>query len=241
MHRPANTTIFAYTTLAIALAWTPVAWAQSHEHGEKEAPERVGDAYPLNVDPVTGVKLADIDQPVVLLHEGRELRFASEENAEQFKADPDAYLPKVDQLIIEQQTPLYPLDTCVVSGEKLGGDMGEPIDFVFGNRLVRFCCSMCVGTFEKNPAKYLEKINAAVIEKQQADYPLTTCLVSGEKLGEMGEPIDYVSGNRLARFCCPRCVKTFEKNPAHYLVILHRASEHAHGEHGEHKEHDDND
>ncbi len=267
MYRSVSTTIFASTTLAIALAWSPAAWAQgheghaehadhatqpaAHEHGEKEAPKRVGDAYPLNVDPVTGEELAGVDQPVVLLHEGRELHFANEENAEKFKADPEAYLPKIDKLIVEQQKPLYPLETCVVSGEKLGGDMGKPIDFVYGNRLVRFCCPGCIGQFKKDPAKYLKQIDAAVIEQQQEDYPLETCLVSGEKLGgDMGEPINFVSGNRLVRFCCKGCVKTFEKNPAHYLAKLHHEAmhdehadkpdaEHGHSDHSAEHGHDE--
>ena len=57
--------------------------------------------------------------------------------------------------MIEKQQEAYPLDTCLVSGEKLGGDMGEPINYVIGNRLVRFCCPHCVKTFETNPAHYL--------------------------------------------------------------------------------------
>ncbi|MDD3179945.1 MAG: hypothetical protein PHQ04_06280 [Opitutaceae bacterium] len=60
----------------------------------------------------------------------------------------------------------YPLKTCVVSGDELVGDMGEPIDFIHKeaskpDRLVRFCCKMCVPKFKKDPAKYLAKIDEA--------------------------------------------------------------------------------
>ncbi len=61
----------------------------------------------------------------------------------------------------------YPLTTCVVSGESLaGGDMGPPVDYVYKqdgqpDRLVRFCCKMCIGKFKKDPAKYLKQIDAA--------------------------------------------------------------------------------
>ena len=61
----------------------------------------------------------------------------------------------------------YPLTTCVVSGESLaGGDMGPPIDYVYKqdgqpDRLVRFCCKMCIGKFKKAPAKYLKQIDDA--------------------------------------------------------------------------------
>lgn len=61
--------------------------------------------------------------------------------------------------------PAYPLTTCVVSGEALG-EMGKPVDYVYKeegkpDRVVKFCCKMCVGKFKKDPAKYLEKLDAA--------------------------------------------------------------------------------
>ena len=61
----------------------------------------------------------------------------------------------------------YPLITCVVSGQPLAdGDMGSPIDYVYkqdgqADRLVRFCCKMCIGKFKKDPAKYLKLIDDA--------------------------------------------------------------------------------
>jgi len=65
----------------------------------------------------------------------------------------------------------YPLTTCVVSGEALAdGDMGPPIDYVYKqegqpDRLVRFCCKMCIGKFKKDPAKYLKQIDDAAAAK----------------------------------------------------------------------------
>lgn len=53
----------------------------------------------------------------------------------------------------------YPLDTCIVSGEKLGS-MGAPIVKVYDGREVRFCCSGCVKRFEADKAAYLAKIDA---------------------------------------------------------------------------------
>ncbi len=54
----------------------------------------------------------------------------------------------------------YPLKICVISGEKLG-DHGKPYDFKHDGRLVRMCCDSCVPEFEKDPAKYIAKIDAA--------------------------------------------------------------------------------
>ena len=179
------------------------------------------DPYTLSVDPL-GDSLVNVDKPIAVVQDGRQLLFASEKNVHAFKQHPDKYLADVDALIIKQQAPTYPLSTCVVSGEKLG-KMGKPIQRIIGNRLVAFCCPGCIGKAQKDPAQYLSKIDAAVIASQKKDYPLTTCVVSGEKLGgEMGESIDYVAGTQLVKFCCKGCVKKFEKNPAHYLSMLNK-------------------
>ena len=55
----------------------------------------------------------------------------------------------------------YPLKTCVVADEKFGGDMGEPYVFVYQGREVKLCCKGCLKDFNKEPAKYLKKMDAA--------------------------------------------------------------------------------
>ena len=66
----------------------------------------------------------------------------------------------------------YPLTTCTVSGDKLGGDMGAPEDYIYReqgkpDRLVRFCCKDCLGDFRKDPAKYLRMIDDAAAAKSK--------------------------------------------------------------------------
>ncbi len=55
-------------------------------------------------------------------------------------------------------------------------------------------------------------------------YPLTTCVVSGDKLGEMGEPIVFVYTNKdvnqEVKFCCPMCKPKFLKDPDKYMKII---------------------
>jgi hypothetical protein len=55
----------------------------------------------------------------------------------------------------------YPLDKCVVSDEKLGGDMGDPYVFVQNGQEIKLCCKSCLKDFKKDPAKYLKKIDKA--------------------------------------------------------------------------------
>jgi hypothetical protein len=52
----------------------------------------------------------------------------------------------------------YPLKTCIVSGEKLGGDMGKPYVFVYEGQEIKLCCKRCLKDFNKAPGKYLQKM-----------------------------------------------------------------------------------
>ncbi len=213
------------TALSLGLS---SAQAQDTHHGhaatQPAKAQFIGDLYLLNTDPVTGDSLGD--KPLVYLHEGRELRFTDQKSLATFKADPTKYLPKVDQQMIQQQLPFHPMDTCMISGDKLGGEMGKPVDLIYMNRLVRFCCTDCVKDFQKDPDKFITKLNDAVIAKQGPTYPLTTCMVSGDKLGgDMGKPVDLVVGNRLVRFCCADCQKDFNKAPVKFLKMIDDAAQ----------------
>lgn len=60
----------------------------------------------------------------------------------------------------------------------------------------------------------------ALAAEAKPAYPLTTCVVSGEKLGEMGPPVVINYQGTEVRFCCNGCVKKFNADPAKYLVKL---------------------
>jgi len=51
-------------------------------------------------------------------------------------------------------------------------------------------------------------------------YPLLTCVVSGEALGSMGQPIIIHHEGAEVRLCCKGCVKKFNADPAKYLEKL---------------------
>lgn len=54
-------------------------------------------------------------------------------------------------------------------------------------------------------------------------YTLKTCVVSGEKLGEMGDPFVYAYEGREIKFCCKGCLKDFKKEPAKYIKMIEEA------------------
>ncbi len=227
-------TILASATLVLLVSGIPILpGAVAHEdrhHRPTSAPDTTdrdawpGDPYALPHDPVTGEPLAEHDKHIVLLHDGREIRFVNEENAELFKANTRGYLRRIDQRMIEQQKPRYPLDTCPVSDEPVDHE-GQPVDVVYRNRLVRFCCVGCEADFLANPGPVIEKLDRAVIEAQKASYPATACPVTGMALGSMGEPVNVVVANRLVRFCCDGCLSSFAENPQRIFEKLDAAAE----------------
>jgi len=60
-------------------------------------------------------------------------------------------------------------------------------------------------------------------EAKAKPYQLKTCIVSGEKLGEMGKPYVFVHEGREIKLCCKNCLKDFKKEPAKYVKLIEKA------------------
>lgn len=54
----------------------------------------------------------------------------------------------------------YTLKTCIVSGDKLG-EMGDAVVYPYKDREIKFCCKGCIKDFNKDPEKYIKKIEEA--------------------------------------------------------------------------------
>ncbi len=190
--------------------------AMHDDHAEMDAhaADKATVPYILNTCPISGGKLGSMGDPIVKIYDGREVKFCCMMCVPKFEKDIKASLAALDQQIIDSQLPFYPTTACIVSGESLGDeDMGEPINYVHNNRLIRFCCKMCKNDFKKDPEAYIAKLDEAVIAQQSESYPLTTCPISGGELGGMGEAINVVYAGRLVKLCCNMCVPKFEANP----------------------------
>jgi hypothetical protein len=64
--------------------------------------------------------------------------------------------------------------------------------------------------------------------KARSEYPLQTCIVSGEHL-DAGQIVEYVyqepgKPDRLVRLCCRKCLARFKGDPAKYLKKLDEAA-----------------
>jgi len=115
---------------------------------------------------------------------------------------------------------VYPLETCAVAGSKLGS-MGDPVVVRHEGREFRFCCGKCTGKLEADPAKYIASVDERIIAQQRASYPLATCPISGETLGE--DAHEFVVNNRLVRTCCKKCAAQVIASPAATLAKIDTA------------------
>jgi len=68
---------------------------------------------------------------------------------------------------------------------------------------------------DQNPPK--------VSNEKITPYTLKVCVVSGDKLGEMGKPYVFTNDTREVKLCCKDCLKTFKKEPAKYVKKIEEA------------------
>ncbi len=114
----------------------------------------------------------------------------------------------------------YPLETCPVSGEKLGKDAVTVVlegmkDAKLNGTQVKFCCPKCVEGFKADPAKYTGKMNEAIV-KAAGEYPIKACIVMTDEVIDSDAKI-VVHHNRVYRLCCKKCVTRFERDPSKYV------------------------
>jgi hypothetical protein len=84
-------------------------------------------------------------------------------------------------------------------------------------KVLGFIAASLVLTYVAAPLSGLAADKAA---EKAKPYPLEKCIVSDEKLGEMGEPFVFVHEGQQIKLCCSSCQKDFKKNPAKYLKKL---------------------
>jgi hypothetical protein len=198
--------------------------SESKEPGKKDKqharadPNRIGDPYPLDSCPISGRKLGSMGDPIVKLYDGREVRFCCDACPPKFEKDLTASMAALDEKIIKDQAPLYPIKTSVVTGKPLPE---KPLEFVYGNRLIRVADAAEKAQFLSEPKKYIADLDKAVVAAQSKDLKLTKCPVSGDAYGgDMGEPVNMVVAGRLIRFCCKDCKADLEKNPAKVIAMF---------------------
>jgi hypothetical protein len=69
----------------------------------------------------------------------------------------------------------------------------------------------------------LSSISSFAAETTPKPDLLTTCPVSGEKLGEMGKPVVFIYQDQEVKLCCKGCKKDFDKSPDKFIAKIRAA------------------
>ncbi|MCB9915107.1 MAG: hypothetical protein H6828_08160 [Planctomycetes bacterium] len=124
--------------------------------------------YPLDTCLVSGKSLTkdgkDVAVEGIVLN--RLFRVCCNKCLDQVRAHPKTYFETLDASVAKAQRPTYPLTACITNAKSPLGAMGEPVERVVGNRLVRFCCEGCLPKFDEDVAGHLARLDTAWEEQR---------------------------------------------------------------------------
>lgn len=188
-------------------------------------------SYPLTTCLVSKRALDSGDGPFDLVVNGHLFRVCCPGCEGTAKAKATELRAAIERAVISAERAHWPFKKCPVSGESYDKPEGQPVELVHGTRYVKLCCSSCVKAFEYGPEVFMKEIDAAYIAEQLKGYPLKTCPITGEALGE--KPVDFLYGTTLVRLCCKGCKETFDEAPKVTLKKIQLAWAKAHREKAE--------
>ena len=118
---------------------------------------------------------------------------------------------------------------CPVSDEKIDPEVTSQ----YKGKTIAFCCADCQKGFNKEPAKFIKKVEAeeAKNKKAEKDKP------KGEQPAADGQPVNKLCPvekenavdptvatteyeGKTIGFCCDDCIKTFERDPDAFAANL---------------------
>lgn len=146
--------------LIAALSLLPVSISTAAETAATKAAK----PYPLDVCLASGEAFGgDMGEPYVFSEAGQEIKLCCKSCLKDFNKNKPTLMARVAEA--NKKVKPYKLTTCPVSGHKFGGDMGEPVVFVYQSQEIKLCCKDCLGDFNKDKAGILKKVAAAAEKK----------------------------------------------------------------------------
>jgi hypothetical protein len=183
-----------------------------------------GEPYMLFTCAASGRPIDVKKTPTTKVVENQELKFCCSGCADAVAKEPAKWTAKPNAAHADQQRPIYPLTTCVVTGESLVDAAGKDTatEVVIQNRLFRLCCAACEKDVKADPGKFAAKLDAAALEAQAKAYPLTHC-VNNPKAAVTADSTQFVVAGRLIRTCCAKCQAKVVENPYEYVMAVDAA------------------
>jgi len=207
------TILVATSLFATAIAQVPVTQtpAPTAPHYTRIA------VYPLTTCAVSGKPLGAT--PSTFQAAGRTFQTCSDQCQATVEKDPATFVAKLDEALIAQQLPTYPLETCPITGLQLGS-MGAPTQLVIDGTLVQLCCRGCTAKAKATAATIVARIHDEAFAQQDESYPLTTCAISGAAFPADVAPVNVMLGTTLVKIATQHGADTIAKAPAKYLAKI---------------------
>ena len=117
--------------------------------------------------PVTGHA---VDKHVYQDYQGKRVYFCCESCVEEFNKDPESYMEKLKAEGVVLEAAPKAQTKCPV----MGGDINKEVYSDYEGKRVYFCCENCKGEFAKDPAKYIEKLEADGVVLERVSEPSKT-------------------------------------------------------------------
>jgi YHS domain-containing protein len=149
------TKLVATVVAGILIAGATIA-AEEHPHHPEQAKE--AKIVPQTTCPVMGGK---VNKALYVDHDGKRIYVCCKGCIDAVKKDPQKYIKKLEAdgvTVAKLQT------TCPVMGGKINKELYVDHD---GKR-VYVCCKGCIGAVQKEPEKYIKKLEAAGVALEPA-------------------------------------------------------------------------
>jgi YHS domain-containing protein len=130
----------------------------------------------------------------------------------EYEKDPAKYAGKTEA----QRKALHGLPAIQVACPISGKPVDQKTAIEEKGHKIAFCCQRCPAEFKKDPAKYHAKLMAGLTYQ-------TKCPVSGEEIVPTAST--ELDGQKVY-FCCKKCIKEFEADPAKFAPKLEEQGYH---------------
>ena len=117
---------------------------------------------------------------------------------------------------------------CPLTDEKIDPDVTTQ----YKGKTVAFCCADCMKDFNKDPAKYMKKVEAEEAKnkkakddkkgEQSAESPKVVNTLCPVETEHAVDPTAQTTGykGKTVGFCCDDCIKKFERDPDSFAANL---------------------
>lgn len=117
----------------------------------------------------------------------------------------------------------YPLDTCIVTGAKLGADavtvvLKDQRNALQEGRQLRFANEAARLTFNTRPGEFLDALDREIIRLHEASYPLDRDVVEIDR--KLTERFPFVYGNRCYVVMRAKNIDNFLKQAGRYVGVF---------------------